>query len=254
MAQENLMYIQCQKGCSITWDSVNDRAGDYVYEYDLTKACFYAKDLAPFTTYTIKRYDTSTKFIVGISTQYLMFSDITVTNPFHQSFNIDSNNEYTFTTGDGFHHLVAYITDNSEYNTRIMLVEGSSIESYVAPTEDLPSDYIWHSGDYDTRLMHDGLPIPIEGKYIDTPYPPAWWYTSNNKLTNGSMPQVVRRGAFNSCISLSTAHLPYSCKSYGSHSFTNTFLDKVKIAPDSTYNAVTTFPARCEVEFYPPEP
>lgn len=133
----NLLYNGYKTGCYVGWNSDSLTPGNYCYGYGNNIASYYA-DLQPNTTYTIKRYDTSSRMRLGLSSQDLKMlratSESQVSLPFSQGFKVDSDDSFTFTTGTGDTHLVVYYTNTSEYTTRIMLNEGDTIYPYEAPT------------------------------------------------------------------------------------------------------------------------
>lgn len=185
----NLLYAEYNKGCSVYWTSDTYGVGDYHYGQEASLACYYA-DLKPNTTYTIQRNDTSTRFRVALSSQDLKYlsasSDTSVSSPFSWGYKADDSNPITFTTGDTNTHLVVYYTNNSEYNTKVMLNEGSSIEPYEAPTRYFKDH--WHL--INGELVYNGMPEPLE--YLTPPYPASMWrLDSDNDLVTLLFPEAL---------------------------------------------------------------
>ena len=215
----NLLYAEYNKGCSVYWTSDTYGVDDYHYGREASSACYYA-DLEPNTTYTIQRIDASTRFRVALSSQDLKYlsasSDTSVSSPFSWGYKADDSNPVTFTTTATAIHLVVYYTNNSEYNTRVMLNEGSSIEPYEAPTRYFKNHWRLING----KLINNDLPEPIESNltppypasmwrldsgndlvtllfpepmaYFTPPYPASMWYLDeNNKLMNALLPDIL---------------------------------------------------------------
>lgn len=238
----NLLYKQCQKGC---YNGVSGNViTGYSYGNDDGTASYYA-DLEPNTTYTIKRIDESTRFRIA-TYEYDVKTNTSTSASVIQQWVLDSSDALTFTTRENDIHLVVYYTNNNEYNTRVMLNEGDTIQPYEVPTRNLPS--VWYVRD--GRLVRDTLPEPLAGNYIQAPYPPFWWYVENGRLKTPGLPAPAHTGAFYGCSQLATAHIPKSVKRIGEYAFAGTALTKVKIASDCTYYP-TSFPDGCEIEFYP---
>lgn len=240
----NLLYKQYQKGC---YNGTEDNViTTYEYGHDNGTASYYA-DLEPNTTYTIKRIDESTRFRIA-TYEYDVKTNTSTSASVIQQWVLDSSDALTFTTRENDIHLVVYYTNNNEYNTRVMLNEGDTIQPYEVPTRNLPS--VWYVRD--GRLVRDTLPEPLAGNYIQAPYPPFWWYVENGRLKTPALPAPAHTGAFYGCSQLATAHIPKSVKRIGEYAFAGTALTKVKIASDCTYYP-TSFPDGCEIEFYPDE-
>lgn len=170
----NLLYAENNIGCALDWSSQ-----DYWYGYQSYMSSYYA-DLEPNTTYTIKRIDSSTRFRLGLSAQDLKYlsssSQSSITRPFAWTRQVDSSDAVTFTTNATAIHMVIYYTNNSEYNTRVMLNEGSSIEPYESPTRYFRS---WSL--VDDILIHDKLPEPID-KALSEPYPASLWRLDSDDI------------------------------------------------------------------------
>ena len=207
---ENLIYLGYTKGAFIYY-------GGYDYDSSGAIASYYA-DLQPNTTYTIKNWDGSSRWRLGLFTD-----DIVNLVPGTTSSSItnfwDGDNPLTFTTGANNTHMVIYYTNSGEYSTRVMLNEGSTAENYTAPTRNLP---------------HAGI----------------WYLTNNNtKLTQTNLPDVLPMGAFQGCTNLTTATIPRSVTSIGEQSFMGTSLSTVQISLNCTFYP-TSFPIDCHVTFY----
>ena len=267
----NLLYVEYNTGCASDLD--------YWYGWDSYMSSYYA-DLEPNTTYTIKRIDTSTRFRLGLSVQDLKYlsssSHSSVTRPFAWTRQVDSSDAVTFTTDATATHLVVYYTNNSEYSTRVMLNEGSSIEPYEAPTRyfkkwyldsdnKLMTGYFPDSLDYLTppypatlwRLDSDDIltlnsedwaPFPEPMEYLTPPYPASMWYLDeNNKLMNALLPDILPNGAFCNNPNLTEVVLPASLSSIGRESFAWTGLTSVTIPNDTCAYYSTSFPEGCVV-------
>lgn len=164
----NLLYKQYQKGC---YNGVSGNViTGYSYGNDDGTASYYA-DLEPNTTYTIKRIDESTRFRIA-TYEYDVKTNTSTSAPVTQQWVLDNSDALTFTTRENDIHLVVYYTNNNEYNTRVMLNEGDTIQPYEAPTRNLPNAWYVRDG----RLVRDVLPEPLLSKYISEPYPPFIWY------------------------------------------------------------------------------
>ena len=244
----NLLYKGYKKGC---YNGINigtqTITGYYYNADDLSMASYYA-DLQPNTTYTLSKIDTSSRFRIATYTEDVKLKNEGNQTALSQWWFADEQTQITFTTGANDIYLVVYYTNNSEYNTRIMLNEGTVAQPYEAPTNVIPHVGIWTV--LDGRLMHSDLPEPLTGNYIQAPYPPFWWYVENGRLKTPALPAPAHTGAFYGCSQLATAHIPKSVKRIGEYAFAGTALTKVKIASDCTYYP-TSFPDGCEIEFYP---
>lgn len=134
----NLLYKGYRKGCGNL--ILNDTVVNYYYGYPTSQASYYA-DLQPNTTYTLKRFDGSTRFRIATydtDVKYLYATNSTTGAMPVQSWLKDSEGELTFTTGETDTHLVVYYTNQSEYTTRVMLCEGTEVpQEYEEPTEPL---------------------------------------------------------------------------------------------------------------------
>lgn len=277
----NLLYAEYNTGCYVGWGS---GAGDYeygayCYGYGTQFASYYA-DLKPNTTYTIQRIDTSTRFRIALS-QYdlkILNSNNGVTfDGFTWGYRADSSDPITFTTGDGGTHLVVYYTNNSEYTTRVMLNEGSSIEPYEAPTSryyrgywrlingelvygDMPEplDYptepypasMWRldSDDILTINSEDWSPFPEALDSFTPPYPASMWYLDeNNKLMNALLPDVLPLGAFALTTELQEIRLPESLEEIGPEAFYGSAIRRVTIPNNQCTYYATSFPPDCVV-------
>lgn len=240
----NLLYKQYQKGC---YNGVSGNViTGYSYGNDDGTASYYA-DLEPNTTYTIKRIDESTRFRIA-TYEYDVKTNTSTSASVIQQWVLDSSDALTFTTRENDIHLVVYYTNNNEYNTRVMLNEGDTIQPYEAPTRNLPS--VWYVRD--GRLVRDTLPEPLTGNYIQAPYPPFWWYVENGRLTHAGLPEPLIDGAFSGCSELRAVSIPRSVKSIGANAFSGTALKRVRIASDCAY-LKSSFPDGCVVEFYDQE-
>ena len=243
----NLLYKGYKKCCYNGIDSGTQTITGYAYYSSSTHIASYYADLQPNTTYTLSKIDTSSRFRVATYTEDVKLKNEDNQTALSQWWFADEQTQITFTTGANDIYLVVYYTNNSEYNARIMLNEGSTAQPYEAPTNVIPHVGIWTVSD--GRLVHDDLPERPTGNYIQPPYPSFWWYVDNGRLVNSNLPAPVHRGAFANCTLLETAHIPESVKSIGEYSFRNTALSSVKIASDCTYS-VTSFPENCEIEYY----
>lgn len=134
----NLMYKGYRKGCYNGY--TNGALTNYCYGSGSEVASYYA-DLQPNTTYTLKRFDGSTRFRIATydtDVKYLYATSETTGAMPVQSWLKDSEDELTFTTGESDTHLVVYYTNQSEYTTRVMLCEGTEVpQEYEEPTEPL---------------------------------------------------------------------------------------------------------------------
>ena len=134
----NLLFKNYNTGCYISWGTESAVPGDYCYGYASNLASYYA-DLKPNTTYTIQRIDNSTRFRLGLTATDIKYltatSGTTRSGIWAWGYRYDSSYPITFTTTDTATHLCVYYTNNSEYTTRVMLNEGSTIQPYEAPTE-----------------------------------------------------------------------------------------------------------------------
>lgn len=247
----NLIFKEYKKGTYVGWsaDSSDTSPGDFCYNYDRGMASYFA-NLKPNTTYTIKRIDTSTRMRVGFSNEPLYgyissdgsssyISNIYKTN----SRRIDSNDPYTFTTNDTDIYLQIYFTNNSEFSTRVMLNEGTTIEDYVEPTEHLPS--AWYI-DPDEGMTQDIFP-PLLPEPLSKPFPP---YAIVNKGNDGFGPNEYASlpdlGAFANASELTSVKIPSTCKLIGITAFRNTKLTSVRLPDDCQYYP-TSFPDGCVV-------
>lgn len=265
----NLIYAENNIGCALDWPSQ-----DYWYGRESYMSSYYA-DLEPNTTYTIKRIDTSTRFRLGLSAQDLKHlsssSASSVTRPFAWTRQVDSSDTVTFTTDATAIHMVIYYTNNSEYNTRVMLNEGSSIEPYTAPTRCFKDHWRLINGE----LVRDSMPEPLE--YLTPPYPasmwrldsdndlvtsllpepspiftppyPAtmWYLDENNKLINGLLPDILPLGAFALTTELQEIRLPESLEEIGREAFYGSAIRRVTIPNNQCTYYATSFPPDCVV-------
>lgn len=271
----NLLYAEYNTGCSPYWTSDTYGVGDYHYGEGAVLACYYA-DLEPNTTYTIQRIDTSTRFRVALSSQDLKYlsasSSTVISSPFSWGYKADSSNPITFTTTATAIHLVVYYTNNSEYNTRVMLNEGSSIEPYEAPTRYFKNHWRLING----KLINNDLPEPIESNLtppypasmwrldsdndlvtlllpeaLDSftpPYPASMWYLDeNNKLMNSLLPDVLPLGAFALTTELQEIRLPESLEEIGPEAFYGSAIRRVTIPNNQCTYYATSFPPDCVV-------
>lgn len=276
----NLLYVEYNTGCSPYWTSDTYGVDDYHYGEGAVLACYYA-DLEPNTTYTIQRIDTSTRFRVALSSQDLKYlsasSSTVISSPFSWGYKADSSDAITFTTTATATHLVVYYTNNSEYNTRVMLNEGSSIEPYEAPTRyfknhwrlingelinnDLPEPIennlihpypasLWRldSDDILTLNSEDWSPFPEPMEYFTPPYPASMWYLDeNNKLMNSLLPDVLPMGAFALTTELQEIRLPESLEEIGPEAFYGSAIRHVTIPNNQCTYYATSFPPGCVV-------
>lgn len=134
----NLLYKGYRKGCYNYYS--NGVFTNYYYGAGWGIASYYA-DLQPNTTYTLKRFDSSTRFRIATydtDVKYLYATEGTTGTTPIQSWLKDSEDELTFTTGETDTHLVVYYTNQSQYTTRVMLCEGAEVpQEYEEPTEPL---------------------------------------------------------------------------------------------------------------------
>lgn len=134
----NLLYKGYRKGCYNYYS--NGVLTNYYYGAGWEMASYYA-DLQPNTTYTLKRFDSSTRFRIATydtDVKYLYATEGTTGATLVQSWLKDSEGGLTFTTGGTDTHLVVYYTNQSEYTTRVMLCEGTEVpQEYEEPTEPL---------------------------------------------------------------------------------------------------------------------
>ena len=178
----NILYIEYIAG------SYNGLSGsslvDYTYGDSGALACYFA-DLEPNTTYTIQRIDSSTRFRVATFTNDVKLltgsgNDTSIV----QQWVMDSNSALTFTTGINDIHLVVYYTNNSEYSTRVMLNEGSTIEQYSAPTRRFIYSGYW---DVIDGKPHVAGSMPILQTDLTEPYPDCVWRSSNGRIRTNQM-------------------------------------------------------------------
>lgn len=186
----NLLYAEYNTGCSVFWNLSSNVPTDYHYGMSASRACYYA-DLEPNTTYTIQAVDSTDVFRIALTSQDLKYlhatSDTVVSNPFSWGYRADNSTPVTFTTGSNNIHLVAIYTTTSQYNIRVMLNEGSSIEPYEAPTRYFKDH--WHL--INGELVYDGMPEPIENN-LTPPYPASMWrLDSDNDLVTLLFPEPL---------------------------------------------------------------
>ena len=273
----NLLYAEYNTGCWVAW--VSDNVEDYCYGDTSETACYYA-DLEPNTTYTIKCIDTTARFRVALSSQDLKYLSATtyteVQSPFSWGYKADSSNPVTFTTTATATHLVVYYTNNSEYSTRVMLNEGSSIEPYEAPTMYFKSWYLDSDNKLMTGYFPDSLdyltppypatlwrldsndiltlnsevwtPFPEPMEYLTPPYPATMWYLDeNNKLMNSLLPDILPMGAFSLTTELQEIRLPESLEEIGPEAFYGSAIKRVIIPNNTCTYYSTSFPPDCVV-------
>lgn len=241
----NLLYKGCQMGCYN--GAVNNVISGYTYGGGHTVASYYA-DLQPNTTYTLSKTDMSNRFRVATYTKDVKFliGAGSENDSLTQKWLIDSETSLTFTTGDYDIYLVVYYTSNSEYDTRIMLNEGSTAEAYEAPSIILPST--WYIGQDGTPTRNIFPPLPES--FVSQPYPAQLWRINNGKLTHMLLSETKAVGAFANATNLSKVSIPRSVKHIGREAFRNTRITSVTIASDCVYYP-TSFPDGCIVHFYP---
>lgn len=245
----NLLYAEYNKGCNVTWYIDDSGPADYHYGIDASKACYYA-DLEPNTTYTIQRIDASDRFRVVLTSQDLKYltatSDTSVQTPFSWGYEADNSlpiTPITFTTGSDNIHLVAFYTNTSQYTTRVMLNEGSSIEPYEAPTRYFKNHWRLING----KLINNDLPEPIESN-LTPPYPASMWYLDeNNKLMNALLPDILPLGAFALTTELQEIRLPESLEEIGPEAFYGSAIRHVTIPNNQCTYYATSFPPGCVV-------
>lgn len=276
----NLLYAEYNKGCSVYWYLDDSGPADYHYGIDASRACYYA-DLEPNTTYTIQRIDASDRFRVVLTSQDLKYltatSDTSVQTPFSWGYKADNSLPITFTTGSDNIHLVALYTTTSQYTTRAMLNEGSSIEPYEAPTRyfknhwrlingklinnDLPEPIennltppypasLWRldSNDILTLNSYDWTPFPESLPNFTLPYPASMWYLDeNNKLMNALLPDILPMGAFALTTELQEIRLPESLEEIGPEAFYGSAIRHVTIPNNQCTYYATSFPPDCVV-------
>ena len=243
----NLIYAEYNAGCSVFWNLSNDVPTDYHYGMSASRSCYYA-DLEPNTTYTIQAVDSTDVFRIALTSQDLKYlhatSDTVVSNPFSWGYRADNSTPVTFTTGSNNIHLVAIYTTTSQYNIRVMLNEGSTIEPYTAPTRYFKDHWRLINGE----LVYSGMPEPLD--YLTPPYPASMWYLDEeNKLMNGLLPEPPAEGSFMDCTTLEYVSIPESVQYIGKYAFAHTSLTRVRISRTCTYYP-TSFPPGCEIWFY----
>ena len=185
----NLIYAEYNAGCSVYWNFTNEVPADYHYGMSASRSCYYA-DLEPNTTYTIQAVDSTDVFRIALTSQDLKYlhatSDTVVSNPFSWGYRADNSTPVTFTTGSNNIHLVAVYTTTSQYNIRVMLNEGSSIEPYEAPTRYFKDHWRLINGE----LVYNGMPEPLD--YLTPPYPASMWrLDSDNDLVTLLFPEAL---------------------------------------------------------------
>ena len=171
----NLLYREYKTGCyNYNNNGTLDR---YEYGYGDSATASYYADLLPNTTYTLKKWDSSSRFRVALYTNDVKSLtgsgyDYSIT----QWWLSDNTDTIIFTTGSADIHLVVYYTNSSEYTTRIMLNVGSTAEAYEPPKKSLyPPE--WE--------MEGDCPVPIQSLQMVTdgfiePYPVSLWRIDEN--------------------------------------------------------------------------
>ena len=183
----NLLYKEYKTGCYV--GLVGSALVDYSYGDSSSLACYYA-DLEPNVTYTLKRYDSSSRFRVATFTNDVKTltgsgSDTSI----QQWWLSDSTDTITFTTGSTDIHLVVYYTNNSEYTTRVMLNTGSVADAYEAPTKSMYPPEWYMDGDQPTPIAA----LPIVQEHFTEPYPASLWrYEGGDAPINGLMLPIVQ--------------------------------------------------------------
>ena len=165
----NYIFSEYRKGCYIGMSS--SELVDFTVDGSSQLACKFA-DLSPNTTYTLKRFDNSTRFRVATFTDDIKnFTNNGTNTSISQWWVADDINSITFTTGADDLHLCVYYTNYSEFDTRLMLVKGSAEPTeYEEPTlHYLP---YWKMGE-GHPVFTDFLPL-VE-KPISKDYPNAFW-------------------------------------------------------------------------------
>lgn len=240
----NLLYVEYNTGCYVGWTDGDYGYGSYCYGDTSETACYYA-DLKPNTTYTIQCIDTTARFRIALTStdvKYYAANSATTANVFSWGYRADSSNPVTFTTGDTNTYLVVYYTNNSEYSTRVMLNEGSSIEPYEAPTRYFKD----HWRLINDELVYDSMPEPID--YLTPPYPATMWYLDeNNKLMNALLPDILPMGAFALTTELQEIRLPESLEEIGPEAFYGSAIRRVAIPNNLCTYYATSFPPGCVV-------
>lgn len=166
----NYIFSEHRKDCGI---DISNSVPVYFKVYGYTyMACKFA-DLQPYTTYTIKRFDYSNRFRVAtfVNDVKNITQDNAEDHSLVQGWNT-TDDVITFTTGADDLHLCVYYSNNSEFDTRIMLVEGSAEPTvYEEPTlHFLP---YWKMGTEGHPVFTDF--IPLVEKPISKEYPAAFW-------------------------------------------------------------------------------
>ena len=240
----NLLYKNYNTGCYVGFSG--DDATNFYYGRGTQYACYFA-DLQPNTTYSIQCVDTSSRFRYALSTQDLKYKTSTssaqVDTPFTQAAKIDATTASTFTTGGSDIHLTVYFTSDSEYTTRVMLNEGSTIQPYEAPT--IPYGWSIQGNQLTNSEFIDMPATPFVG---DSPL--SMWRIQDGILQTGLSIPCEALGAFANATQLKRVEIPRSVKSIGAEAFRNTLLTSVTIASDCTYSS-TSFPEGCVINFYP---
>lgn len=176
----NLLYKGYRKGCGNLVS--NDTVVNYYYGYPTSQASYYA-DLQPNTTYTLKRFDSSSRFRIATyntDVKYLYATSSTNSEAPIQSWMIDSEDELTFTTGETDTYLVVYYTNQSQYTTRVMLCEGTEVpQEYEESTEPL----------YPRGITEFVINDFVQGGF-------SWSSGSDNTLSTGIRSNLYR---INSC-------------------------------------------------------
>ena len=242
----NLLFKNYNTGCYISWGTESAVPGDYCYGYASNLASYYA-DLKPNTTYTIQRIDNSTRFRLGLTATDIKYlaatSGTTRSGIWAWGYRYDNSDPITFTTTDTATHLCVYYTNNSEYTTRVMLNEGSTIQPYEAPTE----TFGWKV--LNGQLTNSGfIDMPSTPFVGDSPL--SMWRVQGGVLQTGLSIPCEALGAFANATQLKRVEIPRSVKSIGAEAFRNTLLTSVTIASDCTYSS-TSFPEGCVINFYP---
>lgn len=183
----NLLYREYKTGCYV--GLVGSALVDYNYGDSSSLACYYA-DLEPNVTYTLKRYDSSSRFRVATFTNDVKtLTGSGLDASIQQWWLSDSNDTITFTTDSTDIHLVVYYTNNSEYTTRVMLNTGSVADAYEAPTKSMYPPEWYMDDDQPTPIAA----LPIVQELFTEPYPASLWrYEGGDTPVNALMMPIVQ--------------------------------------------------------------
>lgn len=251
----NLLYKGYNRGHYVAWTSGSDPSTAYYIAGTSDYMASYYADLKPNTTYILRRFSEH-RFRVALSSQDLKYalpngtSNNEIKNCFTKVYiNDDSMEPIVFTTGETDIHLVVYYTNESQFDAKVMLNEGSEPQEYEEPTIWLPT--CWHLNE--ECIITKGMFPDSADKQFSRPYPMSLWYMiwETQKLKSRALPDelINDAGAFRDNPKLKKVTIPESVTYIGPYAFANTALTEVKISEKCEYSP-TSFPEDCRVEFY----